>query len=437
MYSGYWSGDRIIWTDNITNPQGPIYVWENGTASVLLPYGAVYGANDRGDVVFLTWADSTDHYVSWLYRNGAFYQPMDGAPDVLVSDINERGDVVGYGMFMSSAPSDVFIMYYDPLPADVDEDGDRDLHDLPMLAECLTGPVVPPDADCSERNADADGDTDVDLADAAALQTNFTGDCALAITTPPGGQSVCSFESATMSVDVRGRVASYQWTKNGEPIPGATGSSYTIPFAVAGHEGDYGVRLVSECGWEVKSDFRHWLRVPMDPPNILDQPQGRTICEGDDVQLCVFTPEHAFISYQWSKDGVPIPGADWTCYVIRDASPSDAGQYRCTVNNACGSTVSNPATVTVIPIGGPPVITEQPASQTVQYNSYAELEVIARCADSYQWYRDGLEIEGAHLPTYIIFPAQCDDEGIYHVRAYNAFGNTLSQAATIDVGHCP
>jgi|SRR5664279_106437 len=64
-------------------------------------------------------------------------------------------------------------------------------------------------------------------------------------------------------------------------------------------------------------------------------------------------------SFQWNKNGVPIPGAIGTAipagstaipgsaYVIAKVTASDAGVYTCTVSNGAGSTLSDTATLTV------------------------------------------------------------------------------------------
>ena len=75
---------------------------------------------------------------------------------------------------------------------------------------------------------DADEDADLDLSDVASAMNAFTGDCALGITTPPHGSGPCIGDVVTLSVDVRGEVASRQWRKEDADIPGATEVTHTI-----------------------------------------------------------------------------------------------------------------------------------------------------------------------------------------------------------------
>ena len=63
----------------------------------------------------------------------------------------------------------------DPLAGDLDADGDADLDDFILLADCLAGPQIPPPGGCPPE-ADLDTDGDMDLEDYAAFQIAYTGD---------------------------------------------------------------------------------------------------------------------------------------------------------------------------------------------------------------------------------------------------------------------
>ncbi len=66
-----------------------------------------------------------------------------------------------------------------------------------------------------------------------------------AIATQPSAQLVAAGGTVTLRVDVIGTGVSYQWRKDGQNIPGATSSTYTITGAAAIHAGSYDVVVTS------------------------------------------------------------------------------------------------------------------------------------------------------------------------------------------------
>ena len=118
---------------------------------------------------------------------------------------------------------------------------------------------------------------------------------------------------------------------------------------------------------------------------------------------------------------------------------SDAGDYVVVVTSANGQSVtSNIATVTVInptPTPLPPVITEQPSSQTIIVGDGAVFNVNASGESpfSYQWFKDNTEIVGATGNTYIIQTSTLNDAGDYKATVTNIAGVTTSDTATLTV----
>jgi len=83
-----------------------------------------------------------------------------------------------------------------------------------------------------------------------------------------------------------------------------------------------------------------------------------------------------------------------------------------------------------------PVITTQPTSTLVSVGYPATFSVTASGPSpySYQWLRNGVNISGANARTYRIAPTTLADNGArFRVRVSNAFGNALSNVATLSV----
>jgi hypothetical protein len=85
-----------------------------------------------------------------------------------------------------------------------------------------------------------------------------------------------------------------------------------------------------------------------DNPTILSQPVSVT----NYVSLAATFTINAYstdpLSYQWKKNGVPIPGATQRALTFRPLALSDAGTYVVTITNAAGSLDSTSATLTVL-----------------------------------------------------------------------------------------
>jgi hypothetical protein len=86
-----------------------------------------------------------------------------------------------------------------------------------------------------------------------------------------------------------------------------------------------------------------------------------------------------------------------------------------------------------------PVIFSPPLSQTVSANQSVLLSVNATASPSpsFQWLKNGTEIEGANASALIFEHVAPTDAGSYSVRVSNIAGNSTSTAGTLDVNTIP
>lgn len=76
-----------------------------------------------------------------------------------------------------------------------------------------------------------------------------------AISTHPASQSVAEGAPVTFSVAASGSTVSYQWRRDGSPIAGATGSSYTLPAAQLADRGSrWSVQVSNPAGAVTSSE---------------------------------------------------------------------------------------------------------------------------------------------------------------------------------------
>ena len=142
------------------------------------------------------------------------------------------------------------------------------------------------------------------------------------------------------------------------------------------------------------------------------------------------------ITYEWFRNGVKI--GEGTPFVINSIQTSDAGTYFARATNVAGSADSQTLELIVVE-SSPPIFALQPSGQTVIPGASVTFTSLANGlpAPTYQWYRDGVPVEGATSPNLTINSATADSVGNYTVVASNRLANTLSQTATLQLYSLP
>jgi len=220
------------------------------------------------------------------------------------------------------------------------------------------------------------------------------------ITTQPQSQSIAVNSTAVLTVAATSNsTLSYQWYTgtSGDktnPIPGATGTTYTTPALTA--TTSYWV-LVSAAvpGAAAETTASNTATITVvSAPIITVQPQSKSVVLNGTAQLSVTATSNSTLSYQWyagasGNTSNLIPGATAATYTTPalTATASYWVLVKAATDSASGAetTASNTAVVTVIP---PPTITGQPQSQSIGVNQTAVLTITAtdNAPLSYQWY---------------------------------------------------
>jgi hypothetical protein len=78
------------------------------------------------------------------------------------------------------------------------------------------------------------------------------------------------------------------------------------------------------------------------------QPLGQTVHAGQTASLGVFMSREEVLTFQWRKDGTPVPGATNKNLTFTNVQVSAAGSYDVVVTNSAGSVTSDVATLAVI-----------------------------------------------------------------------------------------
>jgi phosphohistidine swiveling domain-containing protein len=256
------------------------------------------------------------------------------------------------------------------------------------------------------------------------------------ITSEPSDQSVAELGDVTFSVGVLGSLVSYQWYENGQLLTGATGDALTLDNVPLSRDGARFHVIVSNAAGTVTSR-QALLTVRQNAPVILTQPRDVTVDEEASASFSV-TAQGTGLSYQWQKNGADIAGATGAIFAIASAMLADDGAvYRVIVTNPAGTVTSEGAILHVRLVA--PRITAHPGDQTVLEGGAATFTVAAHGSLlAYQWQRGGIDIPGAHAPSYTIEAAELADDGAqFRCVVSNAAGSATSGAARLTVQLAP
>ena len=162
----------------------------------------------------------------------------------------------------------------------------------------------------------------------------------------PTSQTVSAGGEVTFRVVANGTTPlTYQWRKNGAPIFGATGATYTVMNAQSLDAGGYSVVVSNTTGSITSSTAT--LTVNVVAPSIALQPAGLSVSAGSGVVLSVSATGTPPFAFQWRKDGANILGATNSQLSLPSVQLSDAGNYTVLISNSAGSVISNAAILSV------------------------------------------------------------------------------------------
>ncbi len=157
--------------------------------------------------------------------------------------------------------------------------------------------------------------------------------------------------SASFSVGVTGG-QTFQWSKEGKAIFGATDNHYTLSSPTMADAGSYTVTVTNAKGAVTSTSA---ILTVIDAPRITTQPKGITVVPGDSFTLSVQASSAVAVTYQWSKDSNPIPGATSATYSAVGAAVANTGYYSVAITNSAGNpiktTTSDAVIVQVAPAG--------------------------------------------------------------------------------------
>lgn len=278
-----------------------------------------------------------------------------------------------------------------------------------------------------------------------SLVTVAPGDETPGFVVNPTGRSVQEGEALTLVSLTRGLsrresgsspVPRYQWYRDGQAIPGATAASYRVDRVVAGDTGTYqveaedGVRRVTSAAASVVVVAR---TVAPRPPIVVSSPVAASVFVpgGQRLRFEVKVLPEPNLTFDWFRDGHPIPTVSGSTLEIASARVADAGVYTLFVRNASGTVRAFSQTVQVSPPSIPPRLLVPPPerAESVLYQGLVVIPDVEASvpSTSFRWLRDGVPVQGQRADdprlTLLADPALA---GSYVLEATNTYGTTRS-----------
>jgi hypothetical protein len=182
----------------------------------------------------------------------------------------------------------------------------------------------------------------------------------LTVTAPP------AFTNAASATFVSGRANTLAFSVTGQPAPTFAVTTGTLPpwatlntttGALTGTPPNltgapFAFTVTASNGIAPAAAQAFTLAVALGvPPIITTPPVSRTVAVGASVSFSVVVAGSAPFTYEWRKDGVPIPHATDATFTIASAQTSDTAAYTVAIANGVGHAVSPAATLGVIPPG--------------------------------------------------------------------------------------
>lgn len=298
---------------------------------------------------------------------------------------------------------------------------------LTQATNVFTGNTLSASAEANEQNGTGAGNATLDRSVWYKWRATLNGDISATLErVGHGGTPVLAIYTANGSPSV----------DNLTKLTGTWGQPTVTRTRTVTSGTDYYFQLDEYFGNEM-DPYQFTLVVPDAisnlPPTVVSQPAAANGVAGSTLNLSVVAGGGSPFSYQWKKDGADIGGATQSTLVLANVQASDAGAYTVQISNAAGNVTSSAANISVS--GAAPFIAAQSGSLVLNVGANTNLFVTATGSGplTYQWRKNGLDINGATSPTLAISGVNTSHEGVYSVLVANGSGSRESVASEVVV----
>jgi hypothetical protein len=207
-----------------------------------------------------------------------------------------------------------------------------------------------------------------------------------------GSSTLYSFGTTNFTAVVSGTGLTYQWSFNGNPIPGETNFTLVLNNIQFNQAGAYSFLAFSPAGSVVSSNAT--LTV-LSPVSFTVSPTNQNVLPGTNVTLVASATGTGTIRYQWRFEGTNILNATNNIYSFTNANLFEHhGNFSVVVGDDVSQSVSSNAYIYVLVR---PFVTQHITSQTVLQGQNITFSLMATGAPplGYRWIRAGGSAPGA------------------------------------------
>lgn len=204
--------------------------------------------------------------------------------------------------------------------------------------------------------------------------------CPFDATITPDDAVLCAGDEVELTTQA---YDAYQWYRDGEPIPDATGPTLTVSSDYAGSQFSVEATLdgCTEMSDQVVVDG--WVFLPPfmihggDTPYAIGGEGESYMCEGDTMEFTLGGA--AQVDITWYDNGEPIPGETGTTLYV-----TTTGNY-----TASGAPAQCPNSVMFVGVDVPVIFTPPVQPEIVDVDGFVCPNPTPDAEDSVQWYLDG------------------------------------------------
>jgi hypothetical protein len=165
-------------------------------------------------------------------------------------------------------------------------------------------------------------------------------------------------------------------------------------------------------------------------PNLTISPRRQSVAAGSNASFSIITALPGPLAYQWTFQGVPLPGETNVSLTISNVSLQHTGEYGVSAVNLTSGEVYQ---LSAVQLTGPCTFLRQPTNQFVRLgsNSSFSVTITGQPPFSVQWQFNDVAIPGATNSALVLTNIQLADEGDYSALVSNSFGAVESDRARL------